>query len=102
MRLQAERLRVAWIHLQPRVWREPFEDRNVSCFRARMPMLDGAACIQHERKVRVRLLRKGFPLDREKPRLSILRRESTVGVEPRRLRSEERRVGKGWTSGWSS
>src|SRR5436309_2903159 len=85
MRLQSERLRVPWIHLQPRVWREPFEDRNVSCFRARMPMLDGAACIQHERKVRVRLLRKGFPLDREKPRFSILRRESTVGVEPRRL-----------------
>src|SRR5207237_660362 len=55
MRLQSERLRVPWIHLQPRVWREPFEDRNVSCFRARMPMLDGAAGIQHERKVRVRL-----------------------------------------------
>src|SRR5437660_695257 len=85
MRLQSERLRVPRIHLQPCVWRETLEDWNVSCFRAGIPMLDGTARIQDERKFLVRLFRKRFPLDREKPRLSILRRESTVGVEPRRL-----------------
>src|SRR5713226_918929 len=51
-----------------------------------MPMLDGASGIEHERKFRVRLFRKRFPLDREEPRFSIFRREMTVGVESRCLR----------------
>src|SRR5215472_1882327 len=85
MRLQSERLCVPRIHLQPCVWRETFEDRNVSCFRAGMPMLDRAARIQHEWKVRVRLFRKGFPHNREKPRLAILSGEMAIGVEPRCL-----------------
>ena len=85
MRLKVERLRVPGIHFQPGVWREALENWHGARFRSRVPMLDGAAGIQHQRKIGIRLFRKRFPLNAEQPCFTVICRKMAVGVEPRGL-----------------
>jgi len=68
MRFQFQRLCVTGVHLQPRIRRHAFEDRDLACLRTRVPVLNGSASIEDERKLLVWLFGKRAPLNAEKLR----------------------------------
>ena len=84
LRLQAQRPRVARVHLHPGVRRQPLEDRHLAGLGARVPVLDGAAGVEDERELGVRLLGKRLPVRRDQLGLAVVVLERARLVEPPR------------------
>ena len=74
------------VHFQPGRRRQVLQDGDLSGLGARVPVLDGAAGVEHERKFFVRLLGKRLPARGNQPRLFILGLKAAVFVEPARRR----------------
>ena len=87
MRSQAEAIRVGRIDLEPRVWRKAIEDGYIRRLRPRMPVLNCATCIKHERKLIVRLIRKRMARNTEELRPAVLMLEDAVFVQALYARS---------------
>src|SRR5438067_6869360 len=84
VRLQFQSLGVTRVHLQPRVGRHSFKDRDLSSLCARVPVLNRASGIEHEWKFAVRLFGEGLPLDAEQIRLAVFGLKVAVAVQASR------------------